>query len=46
MKGHKLWCTKEDSPDFIFSIDGTFDESALFQKRSERSILEKDLDVV
>lgn len=46
VKGYELLCTKEDLPSFMFSRDVTFDESTLFQMRSERSIVEHDLDGV
>ena len=46
VKGYRLWCTEKDSSDFTFSRDVTFDEYALFQKRSEGSIGKKDLDGV
>ncbi|GKV29673.1 hypothetical protein SLEP1_g59547 [Rubroshorea leprosula] len=40
VKGYKLWCVQK-SPQFLMSIDVTFDESAMLQKAKEESTIAK-----
>lgn len=46
VNGYKQWCTKKHAPIFMSSRVFIFDESTLLHKRSEKSILKKDLNGV